>query len=323
MAKKRRPTDDASELSFFEHYQFSKGHHYRNVLNLLSLKGCDSILGVLRAEIGAVLDNYELHELSSSGWIPVYRNLRLYGVKNSSRTTSVLSFAQSRSVDVLMIKSAIGFEPQKHLRMIYSQAKNLNAPAIILLKDIDFLFRHEVDFGQQENYLRTRNALAFSDELRAIQESQFPVWTVLLTPHPLPLMYEVDQYFQGATYWTGDVKLGDLMDNVTRAQILSDCVQRYVNASWTGEIPFRRDENLLLNFARSYTTHCTYRQISDFVRSIVAERKRHLPSSELQCIQLDDPRLVPTTEEFFDAAQKKGTISQYPAGENVYPFINA
>lgn len=307
----------------FQHYAFRGGNHYNNVVPAEQLFGGISMLNALNAEVRDYLINPLLYEISPHGYLPLRRFIRFCGVRNSSRETTILSFAKANELDVLIVKTPIGFEPQRHLRQLYAEAKALNLPVLVVLKDIEVLFRHDPELGPQENYARTRNALAFADELSAVNDGGWPLWTVLLTDHALDLTPLLNKYFQATFFWSGLLDIHDLYDEVTRCRIFVHCLKRYVSDPGDGsEYPFDRSERQLMEFVSTYTVHCTYRQINDYVRNVVCRWRWHVPASDIPTLTLDDKRLVPKTADFMDAIRERQSIAAHPPFDtNIKPFI--
>jgi len=320
--KKRRAAAEPA-APFFQHYVFRGGRHYNNIVPPEKLFGGTSILNALNSEVRDYLINPLLYEISPHGYLPLRRFIRFCGVRNSSRETTILSFAKANELDVLLIKTPIGFEPQKHLRLLYAEAKSLNLPVLVVLKDVEMLFRHDPELGAQENYARTRNVLAFVDELTTISEGGWPVWTVLVTDHALDLDPRLNHYFQGTFFWSGILELQDLYDVVTRCRIFTHCLQRYVSdPSDGGEYPFDHDEHCIMDFVTNYTAHCTYHQINDYVRNVVCRWRWHVPASDIASLTLNDRRLVPKTSDFMDAIrQHQSIVPHVPFLINIKPFI--
>jgi len=307
----------------FQHYNFRDGRHYPNVLSSDSLFGNTTITSVLNAEIRDYLVNPGLYEIHPMGYLPLRRFIRFFGVRNSSRETAILSFAATNNLDVFLVRSVIGFKPQMHLRKMYNAAKELQVPVLIVLKDVDLLFQQNAELGPQENYERTRNLLALTDELTSISEGGWPIWTVLATDHSRDLMFHLDKFFRPTTFWTGIPELRDLYDEVTRSRIFMHCLNKYIYDTGTGEFPFDRNPQLLLEFVISYATHCTFRQIDEFVRNVVCGWRQHVPRSEMSQLERTDQRLVPKTVAFIEAIRQSQTISTYPPFDgNVRPYVH-
>lgn len=318
MGKKRR-TEEDDKASCFRHLDFTS-QTYADVVPYSHLRGCVSIVSTLEREIRTVLLNQDIYETSLGGLIPVMRFLRINGVKNSSKQTAVLSFASDARLDVFLVRTPIGFEPQKHLREIYKQAKELHRPVLVVLKNVDALFRHDKDLQNGQNYKRTENMLQFSEELKLVKESCWKIWTIMLNPTPEPFFLEIDKFFQRSTIWAGCRVVGDIFDDLTRSKILMDALHRYIPDG--PNFPFDHSATDLLAFVTNFTSYCTYTQIEEFVRHIVSGCKYNIPAGELQLLPPTDSRLVPRTADFMTAVREKQTISMFtPYDWNVAPFV--
>jgi hypothetical protein len=301
--------------------------HYSRRLNTFPpavpydlLRGCTTITQTLEREIRNVILNENLYEISFEGRMPVNRFLRFFGAKSSSKETAVLSFAFEHKLEVLMIRSPTGFEPQRHLKELYSQAKELQTPVLIVLKNIDMLFQHDKDISGGEAYKRALNTYAFAEELQQIRESRWKVWTIILTTSRVQLYFDVDIFFQHSTEWAGLPEIGDIFDDKTRGTIIIDCLRKYVAPG--ARLPFDANAAEVLAFAGQFTSCCTYRQIDEFVRTIVNRWKFLVPPRDMLVMGQGDTRLVPTTKDFIDAMRGKQSISAYPATDNISPFLS-
>jgi len=284
------------------------------------LRGCDGIKQTLEREIRTVLLNEGLYETSMLGRMPVNRFLRFQGVKSSSKETAVLSFAADCALDVFLARTPNGFEPQKHLKQIYLQAKELHVPVIVVLKNLDLLFRYDKDASSGDNYKRALNMFALAEELRQVHAGHWKIWTILLTTNLAPFGFDVDQYFLNSTEWAGNADIGDIFDDMTRAKILKDCLLKYIPEG--DAFPFDNNISALLGFSNQFTQHCTYRQIEEFVRSIVNRWKYQIPPGEILLVGHNDTRLIPTTSDFVNAVKGKQSISPYPVFDwNIAPFV--
>jgi hypothetical protein len=321
-SKKRRSESPVKGMksSCLTHYAF-RTEMYASVVPWPRLLGCQTIVRTLEREIRTVILNESLYETTLGGRMPVNRFLRFFGVKSSSKETAVLSFAADAKIDVFLVRTPTGFEPQKHLSQIYRQAKEAHTPVIIVLKNLDILFRHDPDASSGDNYKRSVNMYALADELAQIRAGNWKIWTIVLTTLNSPLPFDIDEFFQSSTEWAGLPEIGDIFDAKTRARMLLECLRKYIPD--TGSFPFDHNAAATLNFANEYTQYCTYKQIDEFVRSVVNRWKFQIPSEELLLVDQHDTRLIPTTKDFTGAVRGRETISQYPPLEgNVARFIS-
>jgi hypothetical protein len=284
--------------------------------------------------------NESLYETSLGGRMPVNRFLRFFGAKSSSKETAVLSFAYECKLDVFLIRSPAGFEPQRHLKEVYQQAKELHVPVLIVLKNIDILFRKDKESSGSENnkaalntyaladelqqirdsHWKALNTYALAEELQQIRDSHWKIWTIILTTSREPLFFEVDQFFQNSTHWAGIEEIRDIFDDVTRGTIIMDCLRKYIAPG--APLPFDGNPAAVLGFANQFTGNCTYRQIDEFVRMIVNRWKFQVPPGEMLLVGQTDVRLVPTTKDLIDAVRGKHTISPYPPEANIVSFLS-
>jgi hypothetical protein len=319
--KKRRSESPVTgpKTSGLTHYSF-RLETYPAIVPYNELAGCKTITHTLEREIRTVLLNESLYETCLGGRMPVNRFLRFCGVKSSSKETAVLSFAADCKLDVLLVRSPSGFEPEKHLKQIYKQAKELHVPVLIVLKDLDVLFRYDKEFSAGENYKRTLNTYALVDELQQIRDSHWKIWTLILSTTREGLPFEITPFFENSTTWAGLLEHGDIFDDVTRAKIIMDCLKKYIPQG--GSFPFDGNATALMDFAGQFTQYCTYRQIEEFVRTIVNQWKYQIPQGELLLVNSGDTRLIPMTKDFINAVRGRQNISAYPAYEkNCAPFL--
>lgn len=320
-SKKRRSESPVKGMksSCLTHYAF-RTEMYASVVPWGSLLGCQAIVRTLEREIRTVILNESLYETTIGGKMPVSRFLRFFGVKSSSKETAVLSFAAECKIDVFLVRTPTGFEPQKHLTQIYTQAKEMHTPVIVILKNLDILFRPDKDASSNDNYKRIVNMYALADELGQIRKGKWKIWTIILTTNKEPWFFDVDEFFHTSTEWAGMRELGDIFDSKTRAKMLLRCIRTYISEA--GSFPFDRNAAAALGFANEFTQYCTFKQIDEFVRSIVNRWKFQVPPEELLSVGHDDARLVPTTQDFVNAVRGRDSISQYPAHEgNIAPFL--
>lgn len=327
--KKRRSEELVGHANLcYRHCQFSLGVT-DEVVPWDDVIGCETMKHALNTEVLEVVSNPSIYELSSVHGKPVQRFLRFYGVTHSSKTTVVMSFAAANRIDVLFVKSLVGFEPYSHLPQIYKHAKELRRPVLIVLKNIDTALRthvpHPTNLGEQipdpllgtaDIQRHTRNINMFANCLNEIQQGAYPAWTILLTDNKRPLPFEIDQFFDMHVYWNGRTDPVEIFTQLERARILAQCIYRFQTAD------FGMNEKEQLEFV-AHGEHTTYNQIERFVRRAASLwKERVAPADRISIFPMDE-RLNITADDLTLALRRQGhSISPYHAGAaNIQPFV--
>ena len=327
--KKRRSEEVIHRNLSYRHYQFRTGADTGEALPWEEVIGCDGMKHALGTEIREVLANQLLYELWGEHGKPVQRFLRFYGVPHSSKSTAILSFAAWNRIDVLFVRNLIGFDPHVHLLQIYQHARELGQPVMVVLKNIDSALRTHVPHPHEPGKLivdpmlspldyqrHTRNINMMENCLQDIQQSRYPIWTIMLTDNKRPLPFEVDQFFDTFVYWNGCNDPVDIFSEFDRMRILARCVYRYQD----GVFEMNEGEQRELAEHGQFTT---FNQIERFVRKAAAIWKRRIPPTDRISLNPTDPRLLITLEDVMEVLRmQSSSISLYPAYEaNILPFV--
>ena len=277
---------------------------YSWVVPRQDLFGKLKILESLQLEIAYPLANPEKFEiLSESGHgYPLNRCLRFYGVANSSKRTSVLSFAHSEGIDVFEMNSDVGLEPELHIPKLFSLAKKSQRPTIILLRKFTRVFSMEFTFesSYKEIYRRSDAVHYIATELETLVSSRAKVWVIVLADSKPEAPYHIHKYFSSTSVWnfcpvdTGEF---DLFTHADRSMIMTSLINSYNPCR--DKFPMTQDE--LLMFCFTYARLCTFRQMREFVRAVF---------TELRCTQSS---LTKTTLEDYLKSRKMTSISLYNA----------
>lgn len=340
MSKRQRLTGKSPSWNFTL-YDFVQ-EEYGNVVKLENLVGCSAVVDTITVEIANVIRNASIYEVSCAGRLPVSKFMRFIGIKNSSKLTAVLACANHYQINVVLVDTISNFKPTVHLKQIYDYAKNANTPTIIVLKDIDDLFRqdkktpffdspekstlqdqlssafcrlsqlHEKMYSEDVNWRHNLNMAAFVNELEYISRNpELMIWTILITQNPAPLFYEIDSFFQYNTLWTGNPQYCDIFTNIERAKILRLLFRKYFPSNCT---LFENPADLLL-FCKTFTGSCTFHQLELFVRERANRWKAIVPIQEMASLKEDDPRLAITDVMLCEdpRLRRDQSISLYPA----------
>jgi len=309
---KRNSGGEEKTLRCAEIFEFSK-QAYDDVVPLADLIGCRSVLDVLQTEVGIPLRYPNFFELNGQGQLPANRFFRFYGVEGSSKRTAVLSFAMEHKIDVIVIRSSLGFKPAQHLPRIYEMFERFDKPGMILISNVEHLFFHE-----------PAHILALHHCLRRVQESQYALWTVMTTKSNDTFPFAIDKFFVQKTQWSG---LGhphfDLCTPLERMKILSRCIAKFLPNPESFPWP---ENHELADFVEKYTKYCTYSQIEQFVRRVFDRKRKeqHGPMLMGSPIQLE--QLLPSKDNFYNCLVisdgSSASISLYPARhENIELFF--
>src|SRR6266571_2041376 len=99
MSKRQRMTEKSGGWCF-TYYDFIQ-NEYDNVIQLENLIGCSTMINSMTVEIGNVITNPSIYEITQSGKLPVFKFMRFYGCKNSSKLTAILSFACNKQINTI------------------------------------------------------------------------------------------------------------------------------------------------------------------------------------------------------------------------------
>lgn len=310
---KRHSSGEEKTLRCVEIFEFSK-HPADNVVPLADLIGCRTVIDVLQNEVGIPMRYPDLFELSGRGLLPVNRFFRFYGVECSSKRTAVLAFAMEYKIDVLVIRSSLGFKPAQHLPRIYEMLERFDKPGVVLFSNVEHLFFQDPS-----------NILAFSHCLRRVQESQYSLWTVLTTSCKNKFPFPIDKFFAQTTFWSGVLQPeAELFTALERTKILSRCIAKFLPNAESFPWP---ENHELVEFVEKYTQACTYTQIAQFVRRVFDRKRKEQYGPMLLGAPVQLVQLLPTKDNFYQCLVigRNGdpTISLYPARhENIELFFS-
>jgi len=314
----QRPAKRVKQLiPALTHYTFSTNpdcfKRFSWVVPRQQLFGKLKILESLQAEIATPLskpDKFEVLSESGQGY-PLNRCLRFFGVANSSKRTSVLSFAHSEGIDVFEMNSDVGLEPELHIPKLFRLAKKSQRPTIILLRKFTRVF--SVDFAFENSYTeiyRRSDAVHYIvSELETLISSRAKVWVILLSDFKPMIPYDVDKYFSSTTVWNffpvegGDY---DIFTHADRSMIMTYLINNYNPCR--DKFPMSQDD--LLMFCFNFAQLCTFRQMREFVRAVF---------TELRC---SESAFTKTTLEDYLRSRKMTTISLYNPLDHVTLFLS-
>lgn len=320
MSKRQKLADSSSNWRF-TFFNFVN-NEYDNVVKLENLVGCRAIIDTLTVEVGNVIRNPTIYEVSCAGKLPVSKCIRFTGIKHSSKLTAVLSFAYAYEINVVLVDTLSDLKPTIHLKKIYEYAKESKTPILVVLKDIDDLFRQDpAMYSAETNWRHHLNMAAFVNELSYVNKNpELLIWTILITKNPTPLFYDLDCFFQSNTLWTGNPLYSDIFTDVERARILRMLFKKYFPSSCN---LFENAAELLL-FCKTFTGSCTFNQLELYIRERANRWKSIIPIQEMISLKSDDPRFVITNEMLKEdpRLRRNQSISMYSAHqENVQKYF--
>ena len=226
--------------------------------------GCTVLADILRRQVAEPLASPDRYEIEAGGRGIVTRFLHWNGCRRNSGTSYLRKFCNDQGVNLFQLSKPELFDPDTDLTEVFHLARRMQ-PALIYIYGLDnFLLS-----GTQEN---ANSISVLCRECKKLYSNRYAVWVVLRTnlcnfeAHN-PLHWDFYEYF------VNGYQPLPLQTDADVAVILQRRLEYYLEG-----VSFPGEE--IVAFTNAYARYCTYYQINEFVRRVIAEARRRLSDND-------------------------------------------
>jgi len=286
--------------------------------SLSDIYGLEKIKALLKTTILQPLDSPQVYEINTSsfnnpdkemGKIPPVLVSCLYGVRHSGTKTAVRTFCVESHIPLIEV-SYVGFKVSA-IDLAYNHAQK-NIPAVVMFNEC------EGYFGPDPRMSDPAAVAKLNSWLGRLKTSNVPVWTIFITTLD-PIGYNV--FHQAISSSIKHFQWSDKLKPADRERAFTYRINSFL---WPGqETPVKGN---LMKTLKQVSAECTVGDIYAYVERVFRRGidRQGLPT---ETIHRDDPRLVPTVEDFAACLepapnQQKRITTIDPHTTNVQPYSN-